>query len=106
LPTPTAIFDINFFRQKPEPFFNLAKELFPGQFAPTFAHCFFKVLHSKGYLMRNYTQNIDALERVAGMPADAIVEVASYCSGSLFSLIMLLTLWVFRLMEALRWASA
>jgi NAD-dependent SIR2 family protein deacetylase len=31
-------------------------------------------LHEKGILLRNYTQNIDTLERVAGIPAKKLVE--------------------------------
>lgn len=33
-----------------------------------------KVLESKGYLLRNYTQNIDALESLAGITPNKIVE--------------------------------
>ncbi len=35
LPTPESLFDIDFFARKPKPFHVLAKELFPGNFAPT-----------------------------------------------------------------------
>lgn len=48
LPEPQAIFEINFFRQNPKPFFTLAKELFPGSFKPTISHYFIKLLHEKG----------------------------------------------------------
>ncbi|KAJ3040803.1 3-phosphoinositide dependent protein kinase-1 [Rhizophlyctis rosea] len=74
LPYPQAIFDINYFRRKPEPFFTLASELYPGNFQPTPSHYFIRLLAEKGILLRNYTQNIDTLERVAGMPADLLVE--------------------------------
>ncbi|XP_038206833.1 NAD-dependent protein deacetylase sirtuin-2-like isoform X2 [Zerene cesonia] len=74
LPEPQAIFEINFFRQNPKPFFTLAKELFPGNFKPTVSHYFIKLLHEKGLLLRHYTQNIDTLERGAGIPDDKIVE--------------------------------
>ncbi|XP_049877944.1 NAD-dependent protein deacetylase sirtuin-2 [Pectinophora gossypiella] len=74
LPEPQAIFEINFFRQNPKPFFMLAKELFPGKFKPTVSHYFIKMLHDKGLLLRHYTQNIDTLERGAGIPEDKIVE--------------------------------
>lgn len=52
LPTPEAIFDIDYFRRDPRPFYLLAKELFPGNFAPTPAHSFMKLLHDKGLLLR------------------------------------------------------
>ncbi|KAM3962494.1 NAD-dependent deacetylase sirtuin 2 homolog [Aphomia sociella] len=74
LPEPQAIFEINFFRQNPKPFFTLAKELFPGSFKPTISHYFIKLLHEKGLLLRHYTQNIDTLERGACIPEDKIVE--------------------------------
>ncbi|CAH2094358.1 unnamed protein product [Euphydryas editha] len=74
LPEPQAIFEINFFRQNPKPFFTLAKELFPGKFKPTISHYFIKLLHEKGLLLRHYTQNIDTLERGAGIPDDKLVE--------------------------------
>ena len=32
LPEPTAVFDINFFLTNPAPFYQLAKELFPGKY--------------------------------------------------------------------------
>ncbi|KAI8808999.1 DHS-like NAD/FAD-binding domain-containing protein [Cladochytrium replicatum] len=74
LPYPEAIFDINFFRRTPEPFYQLAKELFPGNFNPTLCHYFIRLLHEEGMLLRTYTQNIDTLERVAGIPEDLLVE--------------------------------
>jgi len=74
LPSPLAIFDIRYFEKNPAPFFDLAKDLYPKSFNPTPAHYFVKVLHDKGLLLRHYTQNIDMLERVAGLPDDKIVE--------------------------------
>ncbi|XP_063539198.1 NAD-dependent protein deacetylase sirtuin-2-like [Cydia strobilella] len=74
LPEPQAIFEINFFRQNPKPFFLLAKELFPGSFKPTVSHYFIRLLHEKGLLLRHYTQNIDTLERGAGLPEEKLVE--------------------------------
>ncbi|CAK1552338.1 unnamed protein product [Leptosia nina] len=74
LPEPQAIFEINFFRQNPKPFFTLAKELFPGNFKPTISHYFIRLLHEKGLLLRHYTQNIDTLERGAGVPHEKLVE--------------------------------
>ncbi|XP_065210597.1 NAD-dependent protein deacetylase sirtuin-2-like [Planococcus citri] len=74
LPYPQAIFEINFFRENPKPFFVLAKELYPGTFKPTVGHYFIRLLQEKGYLLRHYTQNIDTLERVAGLSPDKLVE--------------------------------
>lgn len=52
----------------------LAKELYPGKFFPTVSHAFIALLAEKGLLLRLFTQNIDCLERRAGVPADKIVE--------------------------------
>lgn len=60
--------------RKPKPFFVLAKDLYPGTLKPTPCHYFIKLLMDKGLLVRNYTQNIDTLERIAGMPDDMLVE--------------------------------
>lgn len=74
LPSPQAIFDIEFFQENPKPFFVLAKELYPGSFKPTLCHYFIKMLDDKGKLLRHYTQNIDTLERVAGLDPEKLVE--------------------------------
>lgn len=74
LPYPEAVFDISFFRTNPRPFFHLARELYPGAFLPTRTHYFLRLLAEKGLLQRVYTQNIDTLERIAGVPSDLLVE--------------------------------
>lgn len=74
LPQPEAIFELGFFRHNPKPFFVLAKELYPGTFKPTVCHYFIKLLNEKKMLLRHYTQNIDTLERVAGVPEEKLVE--------------------------------
>uniref|UniRef100_A0A3Q1ELN5 NAD-dependent protein deacetylase n=1 Tax=Acanthochromis polyacanthus TaxID=80966 RepID=A0A3Q1ELN5_9TELE len=74
LPYPEAIFQIDYFKKHPEPFFALAKELYPGQFKPTICHYFMKMLKDKGVLRRCYTQNIDTLERVAGLEGEDLIE--------------------------------
>lgn len=73
LSDPQNLFEIDFFRRNPEPFHTLSKELFPGNFKPTPAHFFMRLLHDKGMLLRCFTQNIDSLEKQAGLPSDAIV---------------------------------
>ncbi|KAI9226875.1 MAG: DHS-like NAD/FAD-binding domain-containing protein, partial [Piptocephalis tieghemiana] len=74
LPYAEAIFDIDYFRRKPEPFYTLAKALYPGNFTPTLSHYFVRMLAEKGILLRQYTQNIDTLERRAGMREEWLVE--------------------------------
>lgn len=74
LPHPEAIFELEYFRENPQPFFKLAKELYPGTFKPTPSHYFVKMLQDKGLLLRHYTQNIDTLERIAGIDHEKLVE--------------------------------
>ncbi|ODV58365.1 histone deacetylase HST2, partial [Ascoidea rubescens DSM 1968] len=76
LPYPEAVFDIEFFRENPMPFFTLCKALHPSlvNFIPTRFHFFLKLLNDKTNLIRIFTQNIDCLERIAGIPEEKIVE--------------------------------
>lgn len=74
LPCPEAMFEIGYFREHPEPFFHLARDLLPSDLTPTPSHYFLKLLSQKGLLRRVYTQNIDCLERAAGIPDSEIVE--------------------------------
>ncbi|KAI9701792.1 MAG: Sir2 histone deacetylase Hst2 [Candelina mexicana] len=74
LPYAEAVFNISYFRQNPYPFYMLAHELYPGKFRPTISHSFVRLLYDKGLLMKLFTQNIDCLEREAGVPGNKIVE--------------------------------
>lgn len=74
LPYAEAVFDIGYFKENPEPFYTLAQELYPGKYRPTITHSFITLLHKKGLLLKLFTQNIDCLEREAGVPGDKIVE--------------------------------
>ncbi|XP_023233453.1 NAD-dependent protein deacetylase sirtuin-1-like [Centruroides sculpturatus] len=76
LPDPQAMFDINYFRKDPRPFFKFAKEIYPGQFQPSPSHRFIRLLEQQNKLLRNYTQNIDTLEQAAG------IVKAITCHGS------------------------
>lgn len=68
LPYPEAVFEGRYFKENPLPFYSLVRELFPSTLTPTTTHKFFSLLHQKGILRRVYTQNIDALEHLAGLP--------------------------------------
>ncbi|KAK5579436.1 hypothetical protein RB653_009119 [Dictyostelium firmibasis] len=78
LPRPESLFDIHYLRANPLPFFEFAKEIFPGNHKPSPTHSFIKLLDEKGKLLRNYTQNIDTLEHVAGIDREKLVN----CHGS------------------------
>ncbi|KAF9962431.1 NAD-dependent protein deacetylase sirtuin-2 [Mortierella alpina] len=55
LPFPEAVFDLEFFK-------------------PTLTHYLLPLLAKKKLLLRSYTQNIDSLERLAGLDEDFLVE--------------------------------
>ena len=75
LPYPEAIFEVNYYRRKPDAFVSLANELWPGiKYRPTLTHRFLKILADKGLLLRIYSQNIDGLEFLADIPDDKLVE--------------------------------
>lgn len=74
LPYAEAVFDIDFFKRNPNPFYVLAQELYPGQFLPTKFHFLMKLFQDRKLLHRVYTQNIDTLERIAGVDDEYVVE--------------------------------
>uniref|UniRef100_A0A6P7GF80 protein acetyllysine N-acetyltransferase n=1 Tax=Diabrotica virgifera virgifera TaxID=50390 RepID=A0A6P7GF80_DIAVI len=76
LPDPQAMFDISYFSQDPRPFFKFARDIYPGKFQPSPCHRFIKLLEKQKKLLRNYTQNIDTLEKEAKI--DKVIE----CHGS------------------------
>ena len=63
IPYPEAIFELSYFYRNPQPFFHLAKELYPGRYLPNIIHYFIRYLYDQNILHRVYTQNIDGLER-------------------------------------------
>ncbi|KAM4734372.1 NAD-dependent protein deacetylase sirtuin-3 isoform 1-T2 [Anableps anableps] len=83
IPYPEAIFNIDYFSNDPQPFFSLAKALYPGCHRPNYIHYFIRMLHHKGLLLRLYTQNIDGLEKLCGIPDDKLVEAhGSFATAS------------------------
>ena len=59
LPYPEALFDIQYFRRAPQPFYTLFEELYPDgtKYRPTLTHTFICLLEKKGKLLRLFTQN-------------------------------------------------
>uniref|UniRef100_A0A7S3PGM1 NAD-dependent protein deacetylase n=1 Tax=Aplanochytrium stocchinoi TaxID=215587 RepID=A0A7S3PGM1_9STRA len=75
LPYAEAVFDLEYFKEtKGKAFYELAKEMWPDNYKPSPTHAFIRMLHDKGILRRCYTQNIDTLEREAGIPPELIIE--------------------------------
>jgi len=73
LSRPELIFDLDFFRKKPGAFYELCRDMWPGNYEPTPAHYFIRLLSDKGILRRCYSQNIDSLERRAGLSGSRLV---------------------------------
>eukprot|EP00095_Tigriopus_kingsejongensis_P011811 maker-scaffold71_size417697-snap-gene-3.15 protein:Tk11811 transcript:maker-scaffold71_size417697-snap-gene-3.15-mRNA-1 annotation:"nad-dependent deacetylase sirtuin- mitochondrial" len=83
LPYAEAIFDVDYFRHSPSAFNAWAKEFFPGHnYRPNLAHFFLKLLHDKGKLVRVYTQNIDGLELLTGLPGELLVHAHGSFGGA------------------------
>ncbi|XP_036284385.1 NAD-dependent protein deacetylase sirtuin-3, mitochondrial isoform X1 [Pipistrellus kuhlii] len=83
VPYPEAIFELTFFLHNPTPFLTWAKKMYPGNYRPNVIHYFLRLLEDKGLLLRLYTQNIDGLERAAGIPASKLVEAhGSFASAT------------------------
>ncbi|KAF9647422.1 SIR2-domain-containing protein [Thelephora ganbajun] len=76
LDDPQQMFDIQYFREKPNVFYAFARDIYPSRFIPSPCHRFIKLIEGKGKLLRNYTQNIDTLETAAG------VKRVLQCHGS------------------------
>ncbi len=88
LPYPEAMFSKEYFARRPQPFYTLVQELFPGKYRPAKAHYFVRLLEKKGLLVRDYTQNIDELERLAGVSEEKVIEAhgtfaTASCSGEM-----------------------
>jgi hypothetical protein len=77
MPSPTCMFDIDYFNTNPGTFFNFASELWPGRFKPSKSHLFMADLERRGKLLRNYTQNIDTLEQQAGQANNSTLSFVS-----------------------------
>ncbi|KAL7508438.1 hypothetical protein ACHAXN_005511 [Cyclotella atomus] len=75
LPYPEAVFDLSFYKNNPDPFVQLASELWPGlKHSPTVTHSFIALLEKKGLLLRNYTQLCQNIDVLAGVSEDKMIE--------------------------------
>ncbi|KAL4118552.1 hypothetical protein PRIC2_010877 [Phytophthora ramorum] len=67
LPEPECLFQIDYFREDPAPFFEVVRNAFANSPKPSPTHWFLRLLQDKKKLLRVYTQNIDGLEEAAGV---------------------------------------
>ncbi|GAO16313.1 uncharacterized protein UV8b_05661 [Ustilaginoidea virens] len=75
---PQEVFDIDVFKQDPTIFYSVARDIIPATDRYTPTHKFIAMLHQRGKLLTNYSQNIDNLEVKAGLPKHKLVQ----CHGS------------------------
>ncbi|KAJ4158678.1 uncharacterized protein LMH87_009194 [Akanthomyces muscarius] len=78
LSDPQEVFDIDVFKDDPSIFYSVAKDIIPATERYTPTHKFIAMLHQRGKLLTNYSQNIDNLEVKAGVPKDKLIQ----CHGS------------------------
>lgn len=75
---PQEVFDIRIFKEDPTIFYKVAKDIIPNTDRYTPTHKFIAMLHERGKLLTNYSQNIDNLEIKAGVPKEKLIQ----CHGS------------------------
>lgn len=75
---PQEVFNIDVFKQDPNIFFSVAKDILPeiDRYTPT--HKFIYLLQQRGKLLTNYSQNIDNIEAAAGILPEKLIQ----CHGS------------------------
>ena len=87
LPNQKAIFDIDYFREKPEAFYDLAKSFLDmSKYDATLTHNFCKLLIDKNIVKYYLTQNIDNLELKANIDPQFIIKVHGPNTGAECSL--------------------
>lgn len=80
IPSAELIFDYEFFKIDPDPFYRFSSVLLPkASLKPSPSHHFIHGLDIRKKLMRCYTQNIDGIERRMGLNRKRLIE----CHGSL-----------------------
>ncbi|KAH0798392.1 transcriptional regulator, Sir2 family protein [Histomonas meleagridis] len=78
LPYPEAPFSIDYFDNNPAPFFEIKQPFLSGDFKPVAPHYMATLFDRHDLLLRLYTQNVDGLDRKAGVSEDKLVE----CHGT------------------------
>lgn len=81
---PTAVVDYDLFRHNQFPYLEVRRPFIlgtaEGKWKPTISHFFIRLLFDKGLLRRLYTQNIDGLHQMTGIPSSHVVPI----HGSIF----------------------
>lgn len=67
LTSPQSIFNIHHFRKNPQDFYDIAPKIMVVDAVPTLTHCFIAFLEHKKVLKVCFSQNVDGLEKKAGV---------------------------------------
>ena len=72
----TFVFQIEVFRKDPRPFWWIFCKMWPKtvQALPTPFHFFLRLLYNNNLLLRCYSQNVDGLEKLAGLPSSKVIN--------------------------------
>ena len=74
LSNPDLLFNREYIKTNPKPFYNLVKELMSKNYLPSPAHYLSILFNKKDLLMKYYTQNIDSLDFIAGLAPPFLIE--------------------------------
>ena len=73
IPFPEVLYDLNFFKIDPYPFYKIFNKLNPSYAKPTNSHYLVKILEEKSLLLLVFTKNNDSLEKKAGINENKII---------------------------------
>ena len=74
LSKPELIFTRFYFNINPKPFFDIMKMFLEKEYKPSPAHYLPVLFNKKGILLKYYTQNVDNLDKKAGLNEDYLIE--------------------------------
>ncbi|KAJ6466859.1 DHS-like NAD/FAD-binding domain-containing protein [Mycena sanguinolenta] len=71
---PQDIFTLSYFKKNPKPFYQVVSHLYGGAYRPTLTHSFIRLLETKRVLNACWSQNVDDLERLAGVSSWRLIQ--------------------------------
>ncbi|KAJ7773524.1 histone deacetylase-like protein [Mycena olivaceomarginata] len=74
VPRPQDIFKLSYFKKNPKPFYQVMSQLYGDAYRPTLTHSFIRLLEEKRILNACWTQNVDNMERLAGVSSWRLIQ--------------------------------
>ncbi|KAJ7217410.1 DHS-like NAD/FAD-binding domain-containing protein, partial [Mycena haematopus] len=65
---------LSYFKKNPKPFYQVVSQLYGGAYRPTLTHSFIRLLEEKRVLNACWSQNVDDLERLAGVSSWRLIQ--------------------------------